>query len=145
MKKILSILVLTAVCTFQLGISSQVQADTVYSSFGSTPPGYSLLAYGVGWGPCGLGGLYNCQSDLAAGFSSTLNYNLDRISFVAEYLSGTTNSLNIYLASGATQPDVILESFVFTSLSSTPTIYASDSLTHPVLNTGTKYWFVFSC
>ncbi len=140
-------LAVTTLCAILLGISSHAQAEVIYSSFGSEPPGYSLSGYGVGWGPCGLGGMSNCQSDLAAGFTSADNYTLDSISFAAEYLWGepnSLNSLNVYLASGATQPDVILESFLFTGLSSDPMIYSADSLTHPGLSAGTKYWFVFS-
>jgi hypothetical protein len=39
---------------------------------------------------------------------------------------------------------VILESFLFTNLSSAAAIYSAGSSTHPLLSAGNKYWFVFS-
>ena len=136
------ILALTASCAILLGISHHAQADTIYSSFGQSPPGYTNAGYAVGWGPCGFSG-GDCQTDLAAGFTPALNYTLASISFAASYNSGA-NSLNIRLAAGATHPDVILESFSFTNLTSAAAIYSAGSSTHPLLSAGTRYWFILS-
>jgi hypothetical protein len=142
MKNRLSIYILATLLAIVLGSSSHVQAEVIYSSFGPAP-GYSNAGYTAGWGPCGFSGT-NCQTELAAGFTSTLDYTLDSISFAASYVAGEIDSLSISLASGETQPGAILESFTFTNLSSEPSIYSADSLTHSLLSAGTQYWFVFS-
>lgn len=135
-------LVIMAMFAFQISKSPQVQADMIYSSIGPAP-GYSEAGYSAGWVPEFFGPNY-IQTDLAAGFTPTLDYTLDSISFAASYVSGTENSLTIYLASGTQHPDVMLELFSFANLSTAASIYSANSLTHPLLSAGTQYFFVFS-
>jgi hypothetical protein len=136
------LLALTTVCAVLFSIPHHVGADVIYSSFG---PGdtYTSSGYAVGWGP-GPFGIGQAQADLAARFTPTFDATLDKIRFAASYSAGAANSLTIYLASGVTQPNVILESFSFTNLSSAPSIYSADSSSHPFLSANTNYWFVFS-
>ena len=77
-------------------------------------------------------------------FTPTIDATLDSIKFASSYFSGN-NGLNVILMSdSADVPGATLETFTFTGLTSTGTLYTANSLLHPVMNQGTKYWVVLA-
>lgn len=77
-------------------------------------------------------------------FTPTVDATLDSIKFAASYMSGN-NALNVILMSdSADVPGTALETFTFTGLSPTGTLYTANSLLHPVMNQGTRYWVVLA-
>jgi hypothetical protein len=126
--------------------SSSAYADAiVYSTFG---PGDSYNTGSTGntsWTIGGDGGPFgNFQDEIGASFvPSGSSYTLDSIRVGAFHLTGV-NQLTVFLASGLTQPGSPIESFSVTGVPSTATILTFDSLLHPLLTVGTRYWVVLT-
>ena len=118
-----------------LGMSGvcALHADTIFSTFG---PGNSFFA--VGSWTVGT----SSDTQIAASFVPSHEFTLDEIDFAAFAMSGTQVTVDI--ATGASSPELPVESFLVTGVPATPTVLTVDSALHPDLSAGVRYWIVLS-
>jgi len=112
-----------------------LHADTVFTTFG---PGDSFLngsSQMVG-GPL--------QEQIAASFVPSHDFTLQSIDFAGALLSGTNSQITVDLAAGPAAPGAAIESLSVTSLPASPAVVTVDSISHPRLNAGVRYWVVLS-
>jgi hypothetical protein len=115
---------------------------TVFDDFG---PGNSFMpGPGIVVG-CGAFCFGNAGDSLAWSFVPAVTTTLDEVDTVA-FLGPTQQSTFLFTISADARgvPGATLESFGFALMSSTPEIFDTLSLAHPVLLAGQTYWFTAS-
>ena len=123
--------------------ATQAHSDTIYSSFGqgdSFATSSALVVGSYNEGPSNT----PVATQWGFSFSPSFEATLDSIKFAAAYFGGN-NALNVVLMpdSGGL-PATALETFNFTGLSGSPTLYSASSTLHPVLSEATTYWIVLA-
>lgn len=116
-------------------VTQGLRADAVFSTFG---PGDSFLNGGF-WmvgGPL--------PEEIAASFVPSQDFTLQSIDFAVALLSGTDNHIVVDLAAGPAAPGAPIESFSVTNLPTVPAVVTVDSISHPGLSAGVRYWVVLS-
>jgi hypothetical protein len=119
------------------------RSDVIYSSFG---PG-DTFGGGLVFGTFDEGSTSPpTPVNIQYGFSFTPSFDatLDSIKFAAFYFSGNNALDAILVSDSGGLPGTALETFTFTGLSNTGTIYTANSSLHVALNQGTQYWFVLA-
>jgi len=124
---------------FFVGTAPSVFAGpiTIFSTFGPGNTTGTIQNLGIGG---------SLQNEFADSFTPSSTYTLNSITVSAEFISGTTDQLTVFLASGATQPGAPIESFSLTGLPSTfpGTVGTMTSVLNPTLFAGTTYWVVLA-
>ena len=120
---------------FLVLVTAGLHADTVFTTFG---PGDTFLS-GSFWM---VGGPSN--EDIAASFVPRHDFTLQSIDFAAAFLSGTDNRIEVDVVPGPAAPGAPIESFIVTSLPTIPGVVTVDSISHPHLDAGVRYWVVLS-
>jgi hypothetical protein len=127
-----------------LYVSTAIASEIIYSTFG---PGQSYNTYSgqpVGTFP------YSDETtnmEAAVSFSPSQSYAFDSIAVAALFSSfSTSDQFTVSLArdSGTNAPGVVVETFSFTGIIDSPTVYSASSLLHPQMTAGEKYWVVMS-
>jgi hypothetical protein len=119
---------------------TQAHSDLIYSTYDT---GHTFSTTGL------TVGTYIFQSVTYTAlqgvpFTPSFNAKLDSISFAAKYTSGL-NALDVILTSDSGGvPGTALETFTFSGLATTGTIYTANSSLHVALNQGTQYWVVLA-
>jgi hypothetical protein len=112
----------------------------IYSTYG---PGHSR-DQGNAWG---LGTIPNSvdpdEGEMAAPFTPGAAYTLDSLILSLSWNFGPKD-LTVYLASGDSAPSTVLETFNLTNVAAGQHLETLNSLTHPALASGTKYWVVLT-
>jgi hypothetical protein len=84
------------------------------------------------------------QQEIAAGFAPEVTATLDTIRVAAFFDSGL-NDFTVYIAPNiAGEPGSPLESFTNLSFGVVPGILTLNSISHPLLTAGTRYWVVMT-
>lgn len=118
---------------------SLMQAETVFTSFG---PGQAYIGSSDIIGSFSSNGA--AQQSSAYSFVPSKTYVFNSIDFAAAWFGGP-NQLTVLLAADASGvPGGTLEFFSFTNLAPSSAIYSANSLAHPVLTAGTRYWVVLT-
>jgi PEP-CTERM motif len=114
---------------------SPLNADVIYSTFGPGETYRSDAADDIG----------NSQ-EIGVSFTPSSDVSLDFINFAAFFRNGLNNQLTVNLETDASgvPSDSVIESFNFTNLSTTATVYTATSLLHPLLLANTQYWVVLT-
>ncbi len=137
--------VLLAILIAAIFSVTPAHSELIYSSLGpgdSFTTTSSLVVGTYEEGPFPPGTLVATQWGFS--FTPSIDATLDSIKFAASHFSGN-NGLNVILMSdSAGVPETALETFNFTGLSPTGTLYTATSLLHPAMNQGTKYWVVLA-
>jgi hypothetical protein len=136
---------ITVLAVFIVAVFSVTQAhsDLVYSSFGPSDTFGGGLVFGS-FDEYSTNPPTPVNLQYGFSFTPTFDATLDSIKFAAFYFSGS-NALDATLMSDSNGlPGTALETFTFTGLTNTGTIYTANSLLHAALNQGTQYWFVLA-
>jgi hypothetical protein len=133
MKRLVVLLIIVVTI---ITVKSPLNADVIYSTFGS---GETFSSAGLAIGRT------NAGQEVGASFTPSFDAILDSIKFAAWFNSGF-NQLTVNLETDASgvPSDIVIEYFNFTNLSSTPTVYTATSLLHPILTASTRYWVVLT-
>lgn len=117
-------------------------ATSIVNTFG---PGdtYTTLAGLVVAGPSSS---FAADTGQANGFVPVNTYTLDGIRLAAWISSGSPNELDVSLMTDASglPSGVAMESWVFTGLTQTGSIFSAASVLHPTLAAGSLYWLTAS-
>ena len=113
------------------------------------PASAALLASTFGPGDTFLSASYPIgspvfQEDIAADFTPSTTATLDTIRVAVSFQSGL-NNFTVYIAPDiAGEPGSPLESFTGLGFPATPSILALNSISHPLLTEGSRYWIVMT-
>jgi hypothetical protein len=123
------------IAAFAITSVGSIQASLLVSTFG---PGDTFLDSPYVIGSSVL------KQEIAAAFTPDITTMLDSVRLAASFESGP-NDFTIYIArDGAGEPGSALESFEDLSLSSPARIVTLQSVSHPVLIAGVRYWIVMT-
>jgi hypothetical protein len=144
-KRPLRLLALTFSLLGVLFASPAIASEVIYSTFG---PGQSYNT-ASGWPVGTLFVMFDetQKMEAAVSFTPSQGYTFDSFD-VAALLDpiSVSDLFTVTLArdSGSNSPGAALETFSFTGMADSPTVYSASSLLHPQLTANEKYWLVMS-
>jgi len=119
-----------------LALCLPAAASVIFTTHGS-PPTFSTdpaNAWQIAQSP-------STFTTVAESFTPASAFDLGEVDLPVEFVSGTTNAFTLKIESGASQPTTVVETLTSAGAASA-VLVAVNSITHPHLNAGTKYWIV---